>query len=104
MNIGNSTDLSTAASHEFTHVEAGLADPAGKLGAGLNKLAPSSAFGQEAAAYRNQDATAAALSATQPLSPDTALSRSVAGTTGKTDAEMRDVLSSYGYHFDPEKP
>jgi hypothetical protein len=63
-----------------------------------------SAFGQEAAAFRNQDATAAALGATQPLSTDTALSRSVTGTTGKTDAEMRDVLGSYGYHFDPEKP
>ena len=104
LNIGNSTDLSTATSHEFTHVEAGLANPAGKLAGGLNNLAPYSAFGQEAAAFRNQDATAATLGAVQPLSPNTALSRSVAGTTGKSDAEMRDVLSSYGYHFDPEKP
>lgn len=104
LNISNSTDLSTAASHEFTHVEAGLADPAGNLGGGLNNLAPYGAFGQEAAAFRNQDATAAALGTAQPLSPDTALSRSVTGTTGKTDTEMRDVLSSYGYHFDPEKP
>lgn len=104
INIGNPTDLSTAGSHEFTHVEAGLADPGGHLSGGLNNLAPHGGFGEEAAAFRNQDATAAAMSGTQPLSPGTSLSRTVTGTTGKTDAEMRDVLGTYGYHYDPEKP
>jgi len=107
LNILNSTDLATASSHEFTHVESALADPKGGLGGGLNNLAPHGGFAEEAAAFRNQDATASAIAATpgnSPLSPNTSLSNSVEQTTGKTDAQMYDLLTSYGYHFDEAKP
>jgi hypothetical protein len=33
------------------------------------------------------------------LSPNTALSRSVTGTTGQSDSQLKDTLTSWGYNF-----
>ena len=99
MDITNASDLKVAGSHEFTHVEGGLADPGLHLGGGLNNLAPHGGFAEEGTAFRNQDATAAGLPSTEPLSPNTALSRSVTGTTGQSDSQLKDTLTSWGYNF-----
>jgi hypothetical protein len=107
MNIGNFTDLASASTHEFTHVEGGLANPGAHLSGGLGNLAPHGGFAEEEAAFQNQARAAFVVSAipgNSPVSQDTALGRGVAATVGKTDAQMREQLTSYGYHFDEDKP
>ena len=107
INIGNSTDLSAAGSHEFTHVEGALATPEAHLSGGLGNLAPHGGFAEEEAAFRNQAKAAfvaGALPGNNPVSADTALGRSTAESVGKTDAQMYQQLTGYGYHFNEEAP
>jgi len=97
MNIGNFTDLASASSHEFTHVEGGLASPGLHLTGGLGNLAPNAGLAQEEAAFRNQARTAfieSAIPGNNPVSADTALGWGVARSVGKTDDQMRDLLFS----------
>jgi RHS repeat-associated protein len=103
MNIGNSTDLAAAGSHEFTHVEGTLASPGGQLTGGLQNLAPHGGAAEEEAAFRNQAKAAfvvGALPGNNPVSADTSLGRSSAESVGKTDAQMNQQITGYGYHYD----
>jgi RHS repeat-associated protein len=102
MNIGSFTDLASASSHEFTHVEGVLASPGANLSGGLGNLAPNARSAQEMAAFRNQARAAfvvGAIPGNTPITSGTALSWGVERSVGKTDDQMRDVLSEAGYKF-----